>query len=73
MPNIRSQDRVKRSGEHTKNDILKIERPALARGELRGAYGGRENAAQPKGDNRKHSTNVKGRQTKESKYRTPKI
>lgn len=71
MPHVRAQDRVKRSGEHTKSDILKIERPALARDGLRGAYGGNENAAQPKGGGRKHSTNVKARRTKESKYRTP--
>lgn len=73
MPHTRSNDRVKRSGVHTKADILKVERPALARDDLRGAYAGKENAAQAKGSGRKHSTNVKARLTKQSKYRVPKI
>lgn len=71
MPNVRGRNRVKRNGYHTRAEINKTTRPALARDDLSEAFAGDENLGKKK-DNSLHSTNVKSRRTKYSKYRTPK-
>ena len=65
MPNVNSQNQVKRNGHHTKADINKTSRPAKARDDLKLDFAGNENKgpAKDKKKNNLHSTNVKSRST----------
>jgi len=72
MANVRPQ--IQRAGARTRNQILKVQRPALARDDLREAFAGDENefARKPKDATRLHSTNVKSRKRRASREKTPK-
>ncbi len=74
MPHVpHGQDSKSRSGQHSKQDLKRTSPSALARDDLSSAFAGKENNGQP-GLNKDHkkSTNVKSRQTKQSKEKTPK-
>lgn len=45
MPHVQQHGQVKRSGEKTRADIRKTERPSMARDDLRGAFAGRKNSS----------------------------
>lgn len=62
---------VNRSSTHNDSDVRQMQREAMARDDLKGAYAGTENEA--KFSREKHSTNVKARSTKKSKDRTPEM
>lgn len=72
MSNVNNSVQIHRSGEHTMEDINKIQRPAKARDNLKAAFAGRENKG-PAGNKKEssRSTNVKSRTTSKSKTRTP--
>lgn len=73
MPHVQRSQQVVRQGQHTRSDIKKTSRPALARDDLREAFAGDENKgpAKDKKASDSHSTNVKSRITEKSKTRTP--
>lgn len=73
MAIVRNKGQTPQKGYHTKEQVERTSRPALARDEIYEAFAGTENENfKPAGDNPKpHSTNVKSRKTKKSKYRTP--
>ncbi len=73
MPNVRPGHQVSRGGYHTKGEIIKTQRPAFPRDDIKQAYAGEENEG-PFSDSKtdhSHSTNVKSRVTEKSKTRTP--
>lgn len=63
MPNVNSGNQVRRSGQHTRSDINKVQRPAKARDDLKASFAGEENKgpAKDKKEHSLHSTNVKSR------------
>ena len=69
--NARGIGQSKQSGYHSKEQINQTMNPAHARDDLTGAFAGEENEG--KFSREKHSTNVKSRNTKQSKEKTPKI
>lgn len=74
MPHIKQrQDSGHRKGQHSKSDLNKITRDSFARDNLSGAFAGDENIGGSSGrvKNQSRSTNVKSRQTKHSKQKTP--
>lgn len=73
MPKINKQNQMKRNSEHTKEDMHKILQPIKARDNIKAAFAGSENKGpiQNKKTKRPHSTNVKSRNTDESRTRTP--
>jgi hypothetical protein len=77
MPTVRGGNnghmggQVTRNSEHRDTDIQQMHSPDKARDDLKGAYAGKENEA--KFSREKHSTNVKARNTKKSKDRTPEM
>ena len=74
MPNVQNRGHD-RAGAHTADQINKIQRPAKARDDLKGAFAGDENngSSQRQDLNHIHSTNLKSRSTKQSKGKTPKM
>lgn len=65
-----SQRPEQNSTLHTRKQINEIQRPALARDDLRGAFAGKENQSE---GNQQRSTSVKSRKTESSKVKTPKV
>lgn len=62
---------VKRKGEHSKKDMLNVERQEFARDDLGGAFAGKQHEVKgkaTKGDN----THLSARKTKASAGKTPK-
>lgn len=58
---------------HARDNIKRKVRAAMPRDNISQAFAGTENYGHHSSPNdHKHSTNVKSRRTKESKYRTPK-
>lgn len=77
MSNVNSPLPVHRNGQHTKDDINKMLRPAKARDNIKAAFAGNENKGPARNQKKTsglqdHSTNVKSRVTDASKAKTPK-
>ncbi len=74
MPHVRSSGRVKKSGQRNQQDIKKVMLQAIPRDDLDNAFAGRENngPTQMGTKSQLHSTNVKSRTSKASKFKTPK-
>ena len=76
MPDVNQQSKVTRTGQHTREDINKIQRDDKARDNIKAAYSGNENngpAKDPKSEQEhQHSSNVKSRNTLKSRDRVPK-
>ena len=72
MPHVQQNKSVKRNGQFSKADLNKTMRPAFARDNLNEAFAGSENnGAAGTMKSQKHSPNVKSRQSKQSKMKTP--
>lgn len=73
MPHVpHAQDAKHRNGQHSKKDIQKATPASLARDDLTAAFAGKENNGKPGLDKiQSKSTNVKSRQSKQSKLKTP--
>lgn len=65
-----AESNFSRNAIHTNDVIRKIQGPAFARDNLRGAFAGKENMNKK---NDLHSTHVKSRKTLQSREKTPKI
>ena len=74
MPHVSNQGQVNRSSQRNQTDLKKVIPHAIPRDNLSGSFAGHEN----NGPSRKgtkstaHSTNVKSRASKASKFKTPK-
>jgi hypothetical protein len=62
---------VVRNSTHIDTDAAQMHHDAFGRDDLKGAYAGKQNEA--KFHREDHATNVKGRSTKKSKTREPKM
>lgn len=72
MPHVQQNKSLKRTGQFSKADLNKTMRPAFARDNLNEAFAGSENnGVSGTIKTQKHSTNVKSRQSKHSKMKTP--
>lgn len=75
MPNLKNNPKtggqVKRNGQHTKGDMLKVERQEFARDNLSGAFAGKQHEIKGKAT-KGNNTHLSARQTKASAGKTPK-
>lgn len=74
MPHVSPSPQVNRSGQRNRKDIKRVMNQAIPRDDLKNAFAGHENngPAHMGGKSVLHSTNVKSRQTKASRFKTPK-
>ena len=74
MPTLQKQNKTPgRRGAHSRDDINKMQGPAIPRDDLKGAFAGKENNGATGTKGEKHSTHLKSRNTKKSKGKIPKM
>ncbi len=75
MPNLKNNPKsggqVKRNGQHTKGDMMKVERQEFARDDLSGAFAGKQHEVRGK-VTEGNLTHLNARKTKANADKTPK-